>query len=194
VRQILLVLSLVIANIALPEEVKLKKIKLFFGNSAIDAGPQLGLHFDTGEKRELGFIGSPTMFYANHGWKVNKKLTLSLTGGFYENTPWAGPLVTVFPIKKLTIMYWPGWSAGRAGKPEFKVYTFYHFLGTYFDVTKNISVGYSMLKFQTDRVRHMPEIFYKHPLGSKFKWAAGVAYDSLVNKPYFNAAISYYPK
>jgi hypothetical protein len=138
-------------------------------------------------------VGNSERFYVTSNFKFGEtgKLSLDATGGVFKKLPWVGPRVTYYPVKRLMLLYWGGWSSGRVGELRPEVKSFCQQLSAYVTPAKNWSVGYNIVKLDVYKTTQLPEIAYRYPLQENLRLGASATYDTVARKPLFCVSLKY---
>ncbi len=173
------------------KEAQLKNVEVSWGESAFTSGLNVSLLFALKDNGDLQLVGNNERFYAVLGFKVRDKLSLDVSGGVFKKIPWAGPRVTYYPVKPIMLMYWGGWSTGRIGDLQPELKSFCQQFSAYTMPTKNLSVGYTIIKFDVYKTNQLPEVAYYYWLKKNFRLGASATYDVVEKKPLFCMSIMF---
>jgi hypothetical protein len=180
------------SGLVLAEEgAKLKSVEVSFGDSAFTSGLNVSTLFSLNQKTDLEVVGNSERFYITSNFKVGDKLSLDATGGVFKKLPWVGPRVTYYPMKRLMLLYWGGWSSGRVGELRPEVKSFCQQLSAYVTPVKNVSVGYNIVKLDAYKTTQLPEIAYRYEIQENLRLGASATYDTLARKPLFCVSLKY---
>ncbi len=177
-----------------PKEVQLKSAEISWGDSAFTSGLTASLFFTLKNSSTLELVGNSEQFYAVYDMKLIKdKLFIGPSGGVFKKLPWVGPRVDYFPIKQVMLMYWAGYSPGRIGNLKSDVKSFYQEYGVYATPEKHLSIGYTLIKFDTNKTDHLPTVAYSYWLKDNLRLKLSYTHDVTAKKPLFCLYLMYAP-
>ncbi len=178
---------------ALAGDAELKSITVSWGDSAFTSGLNASFLFTLKNNKVVEFVGNHQRFYSvlDFNIKGKDKLLLGPSLGVFKGMPWVGPRITYYPVKPVMLMYWGSWSAGRIGKLEPNIKSACQQFSVYVMPTKSTSVGYNVVKFDTYKTTHLPEIAYFYQLKDDIKLGASATYDVVAKKPLFCLSLSF---
>lgn len=135
----------------------------------------------------LIFEVSANYVQAMYGW-YNDEWFISGSGGYFNNTPWIGPMVIYSPTSWLSITTWEGVCGGVDTKPSAKEVNFYFAYNNAKVSYWILFIQYSIIHFQKDIPNNLPGIGIKIPL-DVYKLSFGCDYSIRDKKPLFAGSL-----
>ncbi len=174
------------------ERYTLSEIVVSGGKSPITSGLDVKVTFQK-ENKILGGRVNHQRVFAFTGRNLDKLNTVVLfTGGFFQNTPWAGAEIISSPTKYFTFIGWYGHATNPLGeKLNWNPESFFTYLGAFFQLSDNLSLSYTLQEFEG--WMNLPGIKYSKNLSENYSWFAGADYWLEEKEPMFSLGIVYIP-
>jgi hypothetical protein len=173
------------------ERMKFSELTANIGKGAFTSGFDITLKFEA-EKRLLEITGNHERGYMVHLWKLPMSVKAGVSGGIFNNMPWAGPYVLATPTEFLSLLYWRGWGAGEPDNPGTEINGFFESMGIFLK-WKGIKLSYVHATFMGEK-NHLPGISFTVPINEKFSCFAGIDYKSSEDTPLFRIGVSHFPE
>ncbi len=168
-------------------QMKLDNISTAVGKSATSSGYDITVLFSNANQH-FSVTGNSQRVYAVYSWDL-PKLNMGASGGFYQNTPWLGPIVTYSPTNYLSFVYWGAVSGGLPNKPDWKARSIFQW------VSADVKIGsvdacYGLLKFLDGKLDNLPGIRYTGNVNSDWSFRVGMDYDVNAEQPLFQLGLT----
>lgn len=170
-----------------------KKVDISYGDSAFTSGLNIALGFDLNNRKEFELVGNSQRFFGVLSYSLTPKLNIEASGGVFKQLPWVGPRLTYKPTKRLFLLYWGGVGTGRVGESSKSPKSFFQQGTSYLKLYKNISAGYTIIKFDVYRTNHLPEIVLSKKITKKATLRFSATYNVDDKKMLYMSAIEYRP-
>lgn len=170
-----------------------KKAEVSFGDSAFTSGLNLATEFNVGKNKEIEVVGNSERFFGVLSY-VTQKLDIEASGGVFKELPWVGPRIIYRPHNRLMFLYWGGVSPGRVGDAKKEIKSFFQQGTFYTQVHKNLSLGYTIIKFDIYKTNHLPEIGLSKKITDKVTVKFSATYDINESKPLYMVSLLYQHK
>lgn len=174
----LLVLSLT-TTLASAKDFELGSLYVGSGKGVLSSGLGGTLELSSGE--QTAFISADdSQIYCNYLFNKAGIIEEYITGGFFNNTPWIGPMLCAEPQSPLSYCFWIGWSLGdMVNKTDIaNGQQFFIWNQLTLDLSEHITVGSAMLHYQRQAPKHVPGILVKMPIGHGARIQCAMDYDT----------------
>lgn len=187
-----LIIALAIMLMATPCFAQLKPVNFFVGSGKGVLSAGLNASFEAsdaykGGEHKLNAAMDMSQIYALYQFDQVGPLDLIVSGGFFDNTPWCGPMLDVNITSWLYTSHWVGWSAGLIGEPEWQSDFFFGYNSIGADLSSHTSVYYALLHYQWSEPQHIVGASHKLQLNQKLQAVVGCDYNSYNGTTLFNA-------
>lgn len=167
-----------------------KKAEVSFGDSAFTSGLNIATEFSINKNKEFEIVGNSERFFAVLSY-VTPKLDIEASGGVFKRLPWVGPRIIYRPNNKLMFLYWSGVSPGRVDGPTKELKSFFQQGTFYTQVHKNLSLGYTIIKFDIYKTNHLPEVGISKRITDRVIFKFSTTYDINESKPLYMVSLLY---
>lgn len=163
---------------------ELKSVAASIGKGALSSGYDINLGFSNGTNN-LNIVGNHQRVYGTFSIPTGASwLSASVSGGFFKNCPWVGPMIVVKPLSFVSTVHWYGVSAGHPDQPSFDA----NLLIIYNAVVLRVgsfSATYAVCKFDNGHADQLPELRYDGDLNPSWNYSLSVGYTVDGSQPLF---------
>lgn len=167
-----------------------KKAEVSFGDSAFTSGLNVATEFSIDKNKEFEVVGNSERFFAVLSY-ITPKLDIEASGGVFKKLPWVGPRIIYRPNNRLMFLYWSGVSPGRVGEPTKKLKSFFQQGTFYTQIHRNLSIGYTIIKFDVYKTNHLPEVGLSKRITDRVMVKFSTTYDINESKPLYMISLLY---
>lgn len=188
----LITVLLAVVLMASPCFAQLKPVNFYVGSGKGVLSEGLNVNFEAsdayknGEHKLNAFLDNAQV-YGLYQFDQVGPLDLIVSGGYFKNTPWVGPMVDVNITSWLYTSHWVGWSAGPISKPEWQSDFFFGYNSIGADLSAHTSVYYALLHYQWCEPQHIVGTCHKLQLNQKLQAVVGCDYNTYGGDTLFNA-------
>ena len=179
-KKVIIMVLLVVISVS--AQYKMTSISATIGKGALSSGYDISLGFSNGDNT-FQVTGNHTRVFGTFSWDLSP-FTVSASGGFFQNAPWAGPLVVFKPTEYISTMHWYGMSAGVPDKPGWDVHVLVRYNALSLHVWK-FTATFAVSKFLDNEIDYLPGIKFSDMINESWKISVSVDYTVTGATPLF---------